>query len=77
MGRGWVYDMDAGMWTAWIVLALVVALVGLLIVRASEPRSRSSDPTDRGTAREILADRHARGEIGTEAHEERRRLLSS
>jgi putative membrane protein len=62
--------MNAGGWllmTAfWI---LVVVVVTIVIVRLLSSRPLAADDT--GRAREILADRFARGEIETEEYRER------
>lgn len=80
MGWGWGYGMGAGMWLSWVVLVLVVGIVVYLVVRASGSEAghpRTGGPARRPTAFEILADRYARGEIGTEEYEERLSHLSS
>ena len=79
---GWGYGLGAGMWVSWLIIVLIVALVVFLVVRASGP---DDAPQPQGHARlvgrptpfEILADRYARGEIGTEEYEERLSHLSS
>lgn len=64
-----------GLWWVWplVLLAGVVALVWGL-VRAASPRGGRGDEA-RGSAREILRERFARGEISEEELRERLRVL--
>ncbi len=70
----WGFGMGAGMWVSWILLTLVMALIVLLVLRASTPSGRPAEPP---TASEILAERYARGGISTEEYEDRLSHLSS
>lgn len=63
-GGGWPWPWGLIMLVLWV--ALIVAVVWL-VIRAA--RSRAPSGMDR--AREILAERYARGEITTEEYRER------
>lgn len=78
----WDYGMGAGMVVVglfWLVLVIGLALLVFVLVRLFSGRSTDGpDGRVRGTAgassvpaREILAERYARGEIGTEEYRER------
>jgi len=73
----WGYGMGAGMWVSGIILTLVMVLVVLLVLRASEPRTPPGRSAGPRTAFEILAERYARGEITTDEYQERLSHLSS
>jgi putative membrane protein len=65
-GGGWMWLWGLAM------MVLLAVLVGWVVLLARDGRSRTppvADPTDR--AREILAERYARGELTTEEYEER------
>jgi len=79
---GWGYGIGAGMWISWLIIVLITALLVFLVVRAGDPEDspgpRSAGRlTGRPTPFEILADRYARGEIGTDEYEDRLSHLSS
>jgi putative membrane protein len=70
-GGGW-------MWlTGLLWLLVIVALAGLivwLILRANQPTGGSASTTD--SARRILAERFARGEIDADEYARRREMLN-
>jgi putative membrane protein len=74
MGMGW-------MWLFWLLLILGVALLGVVavrVVRGGVTRSDGGDgrmPQGRNSARQLLDERYARGEITTEEYQERLRVL--
>ena len=72
---GWMMDGAGGLWTLWIVvpLLLVAALVALVVVLARRDVPRTGD--DRSSARVILDERYARGEIDHEEYARRRDAL--
>ena len=73
-GWGWLF-------LALLIIGIVVLVVVLVRVLAGGTDSRPATPgdgrPDRGRAREILAERYARGEISTEEYQERLRVLDS
>lgn len=62
-GNGWMWVMGG------LMLLLVVAVIGLIAWAIARGTPRSAQPYDR--AREILAERLARGEITPEEYRER------
>jgi putative membrane protein len=67
-GYGSMWPMG-GMMVGWLLLtALVVGLVVWLVVAYARPRNVAAD---NGTARRILAERYARGELDTEEYTHR------
>ena len=77
--RGWMHDdmMGWGGGFVWsmltlLLLGLAVAAVVVVLVRLFGP-GRSGQTRDR--ALDVLRERYARGEIGREEYEERRRSL--
>ena len=56
-----------------LILILLAAIVGLLIWLVV--RSRRSGSTGAKSARDLLAERYARGEIDTEEYQQRREQL--
>ena len=71
-GMGW-----GGLFLALLVIGIVVLVVVLIRLLAGGDRGRPRDPrgTGRNTAREILDERYARGEIDAAQYDERRRRL--
>ena len=69
-GYGWWWGMGILHLLFWIVV--IVAVVALVRPLSARPGARSSG-TDR--AMEILGERYARGEIGADEFEEKRRDL--
>jgi putative membrane protein len=70
-GMGW-------MWLWWLLLlvGVVVVVVGLMLAWRSGDRSRAGGTARRpSSAREILDERFARGEIDEEEYRARRRVL--
>jgi putative membrane protein len=68
-GGGWMWLWGPLMMVFWLV---VLGVAAWLVVRATTNRGgtgQGSDPNRQ--AREILAQRYAKGEIGTEEYEER------
>jgi putative membrane protein len=70
-GNGWMW-LWAGLMMLLLVLGVVLAV--WLIVRGQSPREGPTDPTQK--AREVLAERFARGEIDTAEYRERLSHLS-
>ncbi|MET7336135.1 SHOCT domain-containing protein [Nonomuraea sp. NPDC005650] len=69
-GAGWGWLWSGFMMLFWLAL---VALVVWLVVRAAMDR-RQSSPVERSgvdRARDVLAERYARGEISTEEYQDR------
>jgi putative membrane protein len=62
-GRGWGHPW----WPLWLVLW--AALIGTPVWLISRRRGRRGEPLDR--ARELLAERYARGELSGEEYRER------
>jgi len=67
---GWMW-LTGLVWL--LVLAGIVGLVVWLVLRASQPAANSGTGTD--SARRILAERFARGEIDADEYARRRELL--
>jgi putative membrane protein len=69
--------MMAGWWWIWVVVAVFsIVMIGALALIVRSVTSASGAPDDGArSARRILAERYARGEISTEEYEERRRTL--
>jgi len=68
IGGGW---FGMGLW--WILLVALVVAVGVLAYR----RAGSDNPSaPRETARDILDKRYARGEIGRDEYEQKKRDLA-
>ncbi|HEX5994692.1 MAG TPA: SHOCT domain-containing protein [Jiangellales bacterium] len=65
-GNGWIWPM-AGMMLGWFILALLV--VGAVWLATSYGRRSGVDGVD--SARRILAERYARGELDTEEYHRR------
>jgi putative membrane protein len=70
-GGGWMW-LTGLVWL--LVLAALVGLVVWLIMRANQPSGTSGTGTD--SARRILAERFARGEIDADEYARRRELLA-
>ena len=78
MGFGW-------MWLFWLLIIVGVALLVVVVVRAvgggitrdgpAAPGSAPSAVSGRSTARRVLDERYARGELSTEEYQERIRIL--
>ncbi|WP_222869915.1 SHOCT domain-containing protein [Actinomadura decatromicini] len=64
---GWMWLWGTLMMLFWIA---VIGAAVWLVVRAATQR-RAEPPTGRERARELLAERYARGEISTEEYDER------
>lgn len=60
-----------------LVLAAVVLLVVLLVRLLSQGRWDGASGTSGSTARAVLDERYARGELSSEEYQERLRLLGS
>lgn len=72
MGFGW-------MWLFWLLILVGVALLVVVVVRAvgggitrDAPAAPGSGPS---SARSVLDERYARGELSTEEYQERIRIL--
>ena len=66
-GGGW-------MWLWGVAMMVLFALVIVWVLRSTDnPRGPGRDPADR--ARDILAERYARGDLSTEEYRERRSEL--
>lgn len=77
MGGGWVM-MLFGLLLVILFIAAVVTGVVYLVRALSKPRDSTPVPQSPGdgSARRILDERYARGEINEEEYEKRRRSLS-
>lgn len=74
MGNGFGFGLSGlGMILFW---AAIIALV-VWLVRSFVGRGSAADPSERKSAREILEERYARGEIDRDELELRRRDLSA
>lgn len=79
MMDGW---MMGGWWFGWMVLWSLLVLAGLVfliygVVRLAQSRAPAAASTDQGSsARRILDERFARGEIDEEEYRRRRDQLS-
>jgi putative membrane protein len=67
-GYGWMWPMGGMMFGWLLVTVLTVGLVVWLVVGYARPRNGADDT---GTARRILAERYARGELDTEEYTQR------
>lgn len=67
-GGGWMW-----LWGVAMMALLVVLLLWLVRAASGKPAPPQSHPSDR--AREILAERYARGELTTEEYRERAEQL--
>ncbi|MDF5752851.1 hypothetical protein [Spongiactinospora sp. TRM90649] len=80
-GRGWGhswYGGSAWLWTS-LVLVVLVALTALavwLVMRSAARRAAPTGPSGIDRARDLLAERYARGEISTEEYHDRLSNLS-
>lgn len=63
---GWMWPMFGLMLLFWLGIAVLVVW---LVVRYARPRSTDGDGT--GSARRILAERYARGELDTDEYTRR------
>ncbi|MFI0411722.1 SHOCT domain-containing protein [Actinomadura sp. 3N508] len=70
-GSGWMWLWGTLMLLSCIVVIGVVAWLAVRAAAAGRVGTPSPPATGRGRAREILAERYARGEIGTEEYDER------
>jgi putative membrane protein len=75
-------------WLFWLLLIIGIVLLGIVAVRAFSsgitrgrtgpgPGPGQPGATDGGTARRILDERYARGEISTEEYRERLEVLGN
>ena len=69
-GGGWMW-LNATVWL--LVIAALAGLVVWLVIRASRPTESTGAGTD--SARRILAERFARGEIDADEYARRREML--
>ena len=69
-GADWV-----AMATVMVFMLILVLVVVWVIVRWASPVDRSAPPQPEKSARDILDERYARGEIDKEEYEERRHTL--
>ncbi|MFB4298534.1 SHOCT domain-containing protein [Actinomadura sp. NTSP31] len=70
-GAGWMWIWGAVMI---VLLIVLIAVAGWVLVRLAAPRRDApaiAEPAEHRHAREILADRYARGEITSEEYDER------
>lgn len=68
--------MVFGMGWGWIVFLFILTAVIWLVVRVSNQNTRQNSP-DNKSALDVLKDRYARGEIGKEEFEEKKRIIHS
>jgi len=75
----WRDDGRMWLWGGFMMLCVLVVVVGLIVwlaVRASQSQQHCASHDVAGVrAREILAERYARGEISTEEYQERLTVL--
>jgi putative membrane protein len=67
--------MDGGSWWIWGTLMMVVAIALIAVVVWLIVRNPRADNRRSNSAREILSERYARGEIDSEEYEKRLRKL--
>jgi putative membrane protein len=77
MGPGWGMGW---MWLFWVLLVLGVVLLAVVAVRAigggiTRGGRASAGAGERSSARRVLDERYARGELNTEEYRERLRVL--
>ena len=66
----------AGMWILWLLVLVGIVLIAAFLIRGPWSGGRGDDQGGRGpTARQILDQRYARGEITKEQYEEMKRTL--
>jgi putative membrane protein len=70
----WMWGMGGFMGLGWILIVVVVAVLAWLLMRG--PLGPGSQP-ERRSALEILKERYARGEIGSEEFEQKKRDLEA
>jgi len=76
MHSGWMDGMGGGyMGLGWLLIVIVVVLVVWIFMRG--PGMPQSGQRQQRTALEVLEERYARGEIGREEFEQKKRDLQS
>ncbi|HET8661692.1 MAG TPA: SHOCT domain-containing protein [Micromonosporaceae bacterium] len=66
-GYGWMWPMG-GMMVGWLLLTILLVVVVCVVVASAGSRST---PDETGSARRVLAERYARGEMDTEEYHRR------
>lgn len=62
-------------WFWWLFILIIFLLVILFVVRANRSRMTRGDMSSKKSAREILEERYAKGEIDKEEYEEKKKNL--
>lgn len=81
MWNGWGLGMMWGWWLFGLLLVVGLVLLVVLLIRVlggGADRAAGAHPgraERRSSARDILDERYARGEMGTEEYQERRRAI--
>jgi putative membrane protein len=81
MWNGWGLGMMWGWWLFGLVLVVGLVLLAVLLVRVlgggvdRGTGAHTGQAERRSSARDILDERYARGEMGTEEYQERRRAI--
>jgi putative membrane protein len=70
----WMWGMGGFMGLGWIVILIVIVVVVWLLMRGP---LAGGPQTERRSALDILKERYARGEIGREEFEEKKRDLEA
>ena len=70
----WMWGMGGVMVLGWILIVIVIAVVVWLLVRGP---LAGGTATERRSALDILKERYARGELGREEFEQKRRDLEA
>ena len=74
MTGGW--DLSTWVWPVMLVVGLSVLIAGLVLLHRARPAPTDADAESRpGTARAVLDERLARGEIDVTEYERRRAVL--
>ena len=69
----WMWGMGGFMGLGWILILIVIAVVVWLLVRG--PLAGGGGYTERRSALDVLKERYARGEIGRDEFEQKKRDL--
>jgi len=77
MGGGWGLFGAIHMALWWILIILGIAVLAKWLLRGGVGAAREDRPTHNQRALEVLSERYARGEIGKEEFDQKKRDLSS